>query len=103
MNFNAVFVIKYISLVFHGIANNLTPIVTMVMSYFSLDERFKVGDIVFIVISLIGATLTTLGIQENKKQADLVKDKGFQNMKLIAAISLTCVPIISAWANITSS
>ena len=102
MNFNAFFVIKYISLVFHGIANHLTPIVTMVLSYFTLNERFKGSDIIFTAISLCGATLTTLGIKENKKQAKKVNDKGFENMKIIAMVSLTLTTLISAWANITS-
>ena len=68
-NFIVVFIIKYNSMVFQGISSNMTPILTMILSYWTLKERFKVWDIVFIIVSLIGATLTTLGIKENKKLA----------------------------------
>jgi len=33
-------IIKYISLVFEGIANNLSPIATMVLTYLTIGERF---------------------------------------------------------------
>jgi len=74
----------------------------MILSYWTLKERFKVWDIVFIIVSLIGATLTTLGIKENKKLAAKVNDKGFENTKFITIGSMILVPCIAAWSNITS-
>ena len=60
-------VIKYISLVFQGIAYNFSPIGTMILSYFSLGERFKMSDVVFVLFSLFGVALTTIGIKDDKK------------------------------------
>jgi len=96
-------VIKYISLVFVGIVNNLSPILTMCLAYFTVKERFKFTDILFIVVSLFGVTLTTLGIKENKKKAEEVNDKGFENLMMIAVASMMLVPLLSAWANVTNN
>lgn len=96
-------VIKYISLVFVGIVNNLSPILTMCLAYFTVKERFKFADILFIVVSLIGVTLTTIGIKDNKKKAEEFHDKGFENMKIIAVTSMMLVPLFSAWANVTNN
>ena len=75
----------------------------MCLAYFTVRERFRVADILFIVVSLFGVTLTTLGIKENKKKAEEIHDKGFENMKMIAVASMMLVPLLSAWANVTNN
>jgi len=35
------YVIKYISLAFRGVLKGLTPVVTMIFSWFIIGERFK--------------------------------------------------------------
>lgn len=64
------YIIKYISLVFQGIVANLTPIATMMLSFFMTGERFKISDIIFITVSLIGVIIVTVGIvfhQDNEQ------------------------------------
>jgi drug/metabolite transporter (DMT)-like permease len=56
------YIVKYISLVFQGIVANLTPVATMILSFFMTGERFKLSDVIFITVSLIGVIIVTLGI-----------------------------------------
>ena len=56
------YIIKYISLVFQGIVANLTPIATTILSFMMTGERFKISDIIFITVSLIGVIIVTIGI-----------------------------------------
>ena len=75
----------------------------MILAHFTIGETFKIGDIIFIIFSFFGVTLTTLGIKENKKKAVLTNDKGFENIKTIAFVALILAPLLSAWANVTNS
>ena len=54
-------VVKYLSLIFQGIALNLSPISTVILSFFMTGESIKVSEIVFIIISIMAATLITFG------------------------------------------
>ena len=54
-------VVKYVSLIFQGIALNLSPISTMILSFFITGEAIKMEDIIFIIISFMAATLITYG------------------------------------------
>ena len=54
-------IVKYISLVFQGIARNLTPIVTCILAYFMVKERFTRMDAFFIFVSLIGIIVLNIG------------------------------------------
>ena len=52
---------KYLSLVFQGVSRNLTPIATIVISFFWTGERFKSVDIIFTIVSLIGVVAIIWG------------------------------------------
>ena len=55
-------VIKYLSLVFVGMAQNLTPLVTIIMSYFATGERLKLIDLILIFVTFVGVSCITVGI-----------------------------------------
>lgn len=104
-------IIKYISLVFQGIARNLTPIATVFLSFLMTGEKFKTVDIVFILVSLFGVTLTTIGFSINKSSSSLeYKDSKNDDeasnplhiVTIVATIATFAVPFISAWGNITT-
>jgi drug/metabolite transporter (DMT)-like permease len=48
-------------LVFQGVSRNLTPIATIVISFFWTGERFKSVDIIFTIVSLIGVVAIIWG------------------------------------------
>ena len=100
-------IVKYISLIFQSIARNLTPIATVVMSYFMTGEKISNSEIVFIVISLAGVTCTTVGFSLNDHQNTnidkKVDEKQLEFVTLIATLATFSVPFISAWGNITTS
>jgi len=54
-------IVKYLSLVFIGLAQNITPLVTIVLSYFMTGERLKKSDFVMIFITFVGVTFVTIG------------------------------------------
>lgn len=70
INFIEFTVVKNISLVFQGIARNLTPIATVILAYFMTNERFSGVDKFFIVISLIGVIILNVGENINQKSQD---------------------------------
>jgi drug/metabolite transporter (DMT)-like permease len=49
-------IVKYLSLIYIGVAQNCTPLVTVLMSYFMTGERVKMIDIVMILITFIGVS-----------------------------------------------
>jgi len=55
-------IVKYLSLVYIGLAQNLTPLVTVIMSYFATGERLKLLDLFLIFITFVGVTCITIGI-----------------------------------------
>ena len=61
-------IVKYLSLVFQGVARNLSPIATMIMSAFWTGEKFKTVDIIFLVVSLLGVTAITYGFSYNENK-----------------------------------
>ena len=107
-------IIKYISLIFQGIARNLSPIATIIMSFYTTGEHIKKTDLLYISISLIGVTCTTIGFSLNNH----AKCGAFEDTSpspqpsaspastpvLLATLSAALlVPILSAWGNITTS
>ena len=54
-------IVKFFSLIFQGIARNLTPIVTILLSQVMIGEEVPCFDIVFTLISLIGVVLIIAG------------------------------------------
>ena len=62
-------VIKYFSLIYIGLAQNITPLVTIVMSYFMTGERLKSIDIILIFITFIGVTFISYGFYLKELEA----------------------------------
>ena len=56
--------VKYISLLYVGLTFNISPILTVVLSYFILGEKLKVMDLVLIGVILAGVTLIVVGYQD---------------------------------------
>lgn len=54
-------IVKYLSMVFQGVARNLTPIATMILSALWIGEKFNNIDILFMIVSLIGVIAITIG------------------------------------------
>ena len=54
-------IIKYLSLIYIGLTYNVTPLVTVFMSYFMIGEQIKYMDLFLLLITLIGAGLITIG------------------------------------------
>ena len=57
-------IVKYLSLVYIGLAQNIAPLVTIVMSYFMIGEQLKRSDLMMIGITFVGVTFITLGFDE---------------------------------------
>jgi drug/metabolite transporter (DMT)-like permease len=54
-------IVKYLSLIYIGLAQNMTPLFTIILSYFLTGEKLKMNDVGLIFISFVGVTLITLG------------------------------------------
>ena len=86
---------KYLSLVYIGLAQNITPLVTVVMSFYMTGERIKRLDLALIFVTFIGVTLVTLGFAQDD---DLNKD-----IPLLASIGAFSVPFLLSYGNILMS
>jgi len=87
-------VVYYISLVYQSIASNFTPIFTMFLSYFMTGEKITKIDLSFVLFSLIGVTMTTIGLKEEDNKTDSGKSEK-SNMKMTAAIiAVISIPLI---------
>ena len=53
--------IKYVSLTFHSVVKNLSPIATLGLSHHMLGEKIKISEIIFSIASLIGVVLIIIG------------------------------------------
>ncbi len=67
--------IKYFSLVFRGMLTSLTPIFTMILSFCFNDEKFKVQEIFFTVITLSAVTAISMGMTFEKNKGIDEDDK----------------------------
>ena len=54
-----------------GLADNVTPILTSILSYFIFKERFRVIDIVLLGVTLVGAVLISLGYWKEVEPEDV--------------------------------
>ena len=54
-------IVKYLSLIYIGLATNMTPLFTIIISYVLTGEKLKPTDIGLILISFVGVTFITLG------------------------------------------
>ena len=106
INFIEFQVVKNISLVFQGIARNLTPIATVVLAYFMTKERFSRVDIFFIIVSLIGVILLNIGTGKQFKgdastSTDATDNSQTQTFVLfLGFVACLLIPILSGWGNI---
>ena len=57
-------IVKYLSLVYIGLAQNCTPLVTVIMSYLMTGEEIVCVDILLILITFVGVTLVTIGFKK---------------------------------------
>lgn len=56
-------IVKYLSLIYVGVAQNLTPLITVIMAYFMTGEQIKTIDVFMIMIAFAGVTMITYGFQ----------------------------------------
>ena len=54
-------VIQYISLIYLGIGFNLTPLVTLFVSFYLTGETFKKSDYIFLAVSFTAVSMITYG------------------------------------------
>ena len=55
-------VIKYMSLIYVGVAQNLSPLLIVVMSYFCLGERINKQDLVLLFVTFVGVVIVIYGM-----------------------------------------
>ena len=65
-------IIKYLSLVYVGVSQNATPLITVFMSFMMTGERLKRQDIVLLAITFVGVTLITIGFKKTKSMPDVI-------------------------------
>ena len=79
-----------------GIAQNLTPIITVFMSYFMVGEKIKCIDVLMILIGLVGVTLVTYGFTQKQELKE-------HSPPLLATIGAFSIPFLLSLGNITMS
>ena len=79
-----------------GIAQNLTPIITVFMSYFMVGEKIKCIDVLMTLIGLVGVTLVTYGFTQKQELKE-------HSPPLLATIGAFSIPFLLSLGNITMS
>ena len=83
------------SLVYIGLAQNVTPLVTVFMSYIMTGEKLKSSDIYLIIVTFIGVTLITAGYREPvEKQSQ---------PPTLAIVGAFLIPFLLSYGNILMS
>ena len=54
-------IVKYLEMTYIGIAQNLTPLLTIIMAYFMVGEKIKSIDVFMIIIGFVGVVMVTYG------------------------------------------
>ena len=85
-------IVKHLSLVYIGLAQNIAPLVTIVLSYFMIGEQLKRSDFLMIGITFVGVTLITFGFDE-KAEVD-------GDAPLLAKLGAFCIPLLLSYGNI---
>ena len=62
-------------MIYIGLAQNVTPLVTIVMSYFMTGEKLKKIDIGLIFVTFIGVTLISIGFGRVKEELQIDDDE----------------------------
>ena len=58
-------IVKYVSLVYIGLTYNISPVATVVLSYFILGERLSLMNLVLFAVTLTGVVLIILGYKDD--------------------------------------
>lgn len=91
-------IVKYLSLIYIGIAQNITPLVTIVMSYYMTGEVLKTSDIVMIFVTFAGVSLITIGFNY-----DTASKNTHGQVPLFAQVGAFSIPFVLAFGNILMS
>ena len=59
------FIVKYLSLMYIGLTQNISPVLTVFLSYLFVGERVKLMDLFLLGVTLAGVTLITVGYSDN--------------------------------------
>ena len=81
-------IVKYFSLIFQGIARNLTPIVTILLSQVMIGESVPCFDISFTLVSLIGVVLIIAGGFQDSEEIEEGPSQVTNVLCLIGALAL---------------
>jgi len=79
-----------------GIAQNLTPILTVIMAYFMVGEKIKSIDVLMIIIGFGGITMVTYGFVQKQEMKE-------HSLPVIATIGAFTIPFLLSLGNITMS
>jgi len=79
-----------------GIAQNLTPILTVIMAYFMVGEKIKSIDVLMIIIGFGGITMVTYGFVQKQEMKE-------HSPPLLATIGAFTIPFLLSLGNITMS
>ena len=94
-NLQQLFIVKYLSLVYDGIARNTVPLVVVILSYFMSGLRVKSKDLILIVVTFVGVSLITIGYEKPKSVE--------QAVPFFAYFGCFAQPILMGWGIIIMS
>ena len=94
--------VKYLSMVFQGVARNLSPIATIILSALWIGEKFNNIDILFMIVSLLGVIAITIGFSYEKEKEYGNEDSSSFQLGL-AVFGSFFIPILTAFTNIITS
>ena len=77
----------------------MTPIPTAILSWYMTSEILKITDIVFMLLSLVAATMVTVGVSIFNG----IHPKDTNIIVIISSIFALLNPIIIAWTNVVTS
>lgn len=89
-------VIKYLSLVYQGIARNLTPIATLLMAVYMNGEKISAFDALFTIVSLGGVIMIVAGLDSGTV---FIREVDSQTVVFVF-IGTALLPIINALGSI---
>ena len=77
----------------------MTPIPTAILSWYMIGEIIKITDIVFMVLSLLAATMVTVGVSIFSG----IHGKETSVIVIISTIFALLNPLMIAWTNVVTS
>lgn len=88
-------IVKHLSLIYIGVAQNITPLVTVIMSYFMTGEQISAINVLMIIITFCGVTMITYGFNQQKWDGE--------KPPLLATLGAFSIPFLLSLGNITMS